>query len=346
MVSILIAILIFGFLIFIHELGHYTAARIFDVGINEFAVGMGPKLLSKRSKKTGILYSLRALPIGGFVSMVGEDTDTEGENSINSKPVWQRLIVMAAGAFMNIVVGIILSAVLVGMLHNSLGNTRISRLSENALQNENGLKLEDKIVSINGQKVHTDYDFQYALFRCGTEDLTVKVIRDGKSVTLTGVDLTEKVTDESGNEVTSYNFSITKEKFGLGVFIKHTYIRSVTTVRMIWESVIDLIAGKYKLDQLSGPVGITGEIGKAVKNSDGGLTLINLSAVIALNLGVMNLLPFPALDGGRIVFLIIEGIRRKPINRNVEGYIHFAGLALLMLLMLVITFKDIFKLIG
>lgn len=346
MISILVAILIFGFLIFIHELGHYTAARIFNVGINEFAVGMGPKLMSKRSKKTGILYSLRALPIGGFVSMVGEDTDTGGENSINSKPVWQRLIVMAAGAFMNIVVGIILSAVLVGMLHNSLGNTKISRLSENALQNENGLKIDDKIVSINGQKVYTDYDFQYALFRCGMQDLTVKVIRNGKSVTLTDVDLTEKVTDENGNEVTAYNFSITREKFSFGVFVKHTYIRSVTTVRMIWESVIDLIAGKYKLDQLSGPVGITGEIGKAVKSSDGGLTLINLSAVIALNLGVMNLLPFPALDGGRIVFLIIEGIRRKPINRNIEGYIHFAGLALLMLLMLVITFKDIFKLIG
>lgn len=344
--SIIIAILIFGFLIFIHELGHYLTARIFKVGINEFAIGMGPKLISRASKKTGIVYSLRLLPIGGFVSMVGEDEENEAENSINKKPVWQRLIVMAAGAVMNLAVGFILTAILVGMLWNSLGNTNIVQLSDSAMENKNGIMVGDKIISINGDNIHTDYELQYAFMRQGYENLTVKVKRDGKTVTLKDVSFVETVKNDKGEDVLRYNFKIEREEFGVGTFLKHTFYRSTTTVRMIWESVIDLITGKYKLDDLSGPVGITGEIGKAYKASDGGLTLINLSAIIALNLGVMNLLPFPALDGGRIVFLIIEGIRRKPLNRNVEGYIHFAGLALLMLLMLVITFKDVFKLIG
>lgn len=341
--SIVLAILIFEFLILIHEFGHYITARIFKVGINEFSIGMGPKIISKTSKKTNIAYSLRALPIGGYVSMVGEDEENESEDSLNKKPVWQRFIIMAAGSVMNLLCGFILVGVLVGMLHDSLGNTTIAALTETAIENEAGLKVGDKIVSINGEKVHTSYDLQYTIFRDGTEDNKVKVVRDGKTIVLSGISFTEKVT-ENDSEVERYIFKVQREKFGFVTFFKHTFNRSFTTVEMVWESIIDLISGKYGIDQMSGPVGITNEIGKAAKNNDGGLSLVSLSAIIALNLGVMNLLPFPALDGGRIVFLIIEGIRRKPLKREVEGYIHFAGMALLLLLMLIITFKDVIKL--
>lgn len=342
--SIVIAILIFGFLILIHEFGHYIMARTFKVGINEFAIGMGPKLITKTSKKTGIAYSLRAIPIGGFVSMVGEDEANDAENSLNKKPVWQRFLIMVAGSVMNLIFGFILVGILVGMMANSLGNTTVAQLSENYEELEGGLEVGDEIISINGEKVHTAYDLSYTMFRDGKKSNTVVVLRDGKKVTLKGVDFYETLTDENGKEYQSLTFYVEREAFGFGTFFKHTFNRSFTTVEMIWESVIDLISGKYGLDQMSGPVGITNEIGKAARAKDGGVGLINLTAIIALNLGVMNLLPLPALDGGRIFFLIIEAIRRKPLKPEVEGYIHFAGMVLLLLLMVIISCKDIIKL--
>ncbi len=321
-------------------------ARTFKVGIKEFAIGMGPKLLSKTSKKTNIVYSLRAIPIGGFVSMDGEDEENESENSLNKKPVWQRFLIMVAGSVMNLLFGFILVGILVGMMANSLGNTTVSKLSENYETVEGGLEVGDEIVSINGEKVYTAYDLSYTMYRDGKKSNTVVVMRDGKKVTLKGIEFYETLTDDEGKEYQSLTFYVERENFGFGTFFKHTFNRSVTTVEMIWESVIDLISGKYGLDQMSGPVGITNEIGKAAKTNDGGLSLINLTAVIALNLGVMNLLPLPALDGGRILFLIIEGIRRKPLKPEVEGYIHFAGMVLLLLLMLIVSFKDVIKLFG
>lgn len=342
--SIIIAILIFGFLILIHEFGHYIMARTFKVGIKEFAIGMGPKLISKTSKKTGIAYSLRAIPIGGFVSMDGEDEENESENSLNKKPVWQRFCIMVAGSVMNLICGFILVGILVGMMANSLGNTTISGFSQSAVAAEGGLEVGDKIISVNGEKVYTSYDLSYTVIRDNKKFNTVVVLRDGKEITFKDVQLWEVVPD--ANDEKSFTFGVQREKFGFGTFFKHTFNRSFTTVEMIWESVIDLISGKYGLDQMSGPVGITSEIGKAAKSGDGGVSLINLTAVIALNLGVMNLLPLPALDGGRILFLIIEAIRRKPLKREVEGYIHFAGMVLLLLLMLIISFKDVIKLFG
>lgn len=342
--SIVLAILIFGFLILIHELGHYIMARVFKVGVKEFAIGMGPKIISKTSKKTGIAYSLRLLPIGGFVSMVGEDEENESEDSLNKKPVWQRFFVMAAGSVMNLLFGFVLTAVLVGMLWNSLGNTTVAYLSETSVEAGTSLELGDKILSVNGERVYTSYDLQYTIMRDGKESNTVRVKRDGKTLTLKDVSFTETYTDEEGKEGSRYIFRVQREKFGVLTFIKHTFNRSVTTVEMIWESVIDLISGKYGLEQLSGPVGITQQIGQASKIKDGGKTLINLTAVIALNLGVMNLLPLPALDGGRILFLAVEAVRRKPIKREIEGYIHLAGIVILLLFMLIVSFKDVINL--
>lgn len=340
--NIIVALLIFGFLILIHELGHYTMARVFKVGINEFSVGMGPKVLTKRSKKTGIAYSLRLLPIGGFVSMDGEDEDSESENSLTSKPVWQRFLIMAAGAFMNIVVGIVLTCVIVGR-SEALGSTVVASFSENAASQLAGLAEGDRIVKIGGTGVHTSYDLSYTIMHSATEKTDITVIRDGNRIVIKNVEF--KTETESGVTVAVRDFWVKAESKSVGNVIKHSFWQSITSVRMIWDSLIDLITGKYGMEALSGPIGITGEIGNAVAANDGGMNLMYLTALIALNLGIFNLLPFPALDGGQIVLLLVELIIRKPVKREIAGYINFIGLAVLMLLMIFVTYQDIARLI-
>ncbi len=341
--QIVLALLIFGFLILIHEFGHYIMARIFKVGIREFAIGMGPKLISKTSKKTGIAYSLRLLPVGGYVSMEGEDEESEDENSLNRKPVWQRFLIMVAGAVMNLLCGFLLTAVLVLMLPR-IGGTTVAEFDENATSVLSGLREGDTIVEVDGIAVHTGYDLNYTILHEATEPVDLKVIRDGETLLLP--DVVFPGAEEEGVAFGSSDFYVYAVPKTVGNVVKDCFFRSVTSVRMVWESLLDLITGRYGIEQMSGPVGITTEIGNAASAGDGGISLLSLSALIAINLGVMNLLPLPALDGGRILFLLIEAIRRKPLKREVEGYIHFAGLALLLLLMVFITFQDIFKLIG
>ena len=341
--QIIIALLIFGFLILVHEFGHYIMARIFKVGINEFAIGMGPKLFSRASPKTGIVYSLRMLPIGGFVSMVGEDEESDSENSLNRKPVWQRFLIMVAGSVMNLLLGFLLTAILVLMLPR-LSGTTVAGFAENASSAEAGLQVGDVIVAIDGVGVHTGYDLSYTLLREGIDPIDITVMRNGQRHTIRQVSFPK--TEDSGVTFGTPDFSVyAVEKTAWNV-VRESFFRSVTSVRMIWESLFDLITGRYGIEQMSGPVGITTEIGNAATAGDGGISLVSLSALIAVNLGVMNLLPLPALDGGRILFLVIEGIRRKPLKREVEGYIHFAGMALLLLLMLFITIMDVTKLVG
>ncbi len=342
MVKILVALLIFGFLILIHEFGHYIMARIFKVGINEFSIGMGPKLLQKRSKKTDIAYSLRLLPIGGYVSMVGEDDVSDAENSLDKKPIWQRFLIMVAGAFMNILLGVILTCVLVGM-SESLYTTKIDSFVPNAVTDKAGLEVGDTIVKIGNKKVNTAYQLSYAIMHDAVGETDVTVIRDGKKIVIEDVKF--PTTTESGVNFALRDFYFAEEAKTFPNIVRQSFYQSVTSVTMIWESLVDLVSGKYGMEAMSGPIGITGEIGNAVTAKDGGASLISLSALIALNLGIFNLLPFPALDGGRIVFLLIELIRGKPVKKEIEGYVNFAGLALLMLLMLFVTFNDITRLI-
>ena len=340
--NIIIALLIFGFLILIHEFGHYTMARVFKVGINEFSVGMGPKVFSKKSKKTGIAYSLRLLPIGGFVSMDGEEEDSGSENSLTSKPIWQRFLIMVAGAVMNILVGIILTCVIVGR-SEALGSTVVASFTENAASQTAGLAEGDRVIKIGKTGVHTSYDLSYTIMHSATEKTDITVIRDGKTVVIRDVEF--KTETDSGVTIAMRDFRVKAEKKSFGNVVKHSFWQSLTSVRMIWDSLIDLITGKYGMDALSGPIGITGEIGNAVAAKDGGMNLMYLTALIALNLGIFNLLPFPALDGGQIVLLLVELIIRKPVKREIAGYINFIGLAILMLLMLFVSYQDITKLI-
>lgn len=334
--TIVIAILIFGFLIFIHEFGHYITARMFKVGINEFALGMGPKIVSKKSKKTGIDYSLRLLPIGGFVSMVGEDEDSEDENALNNKPVWQRMIIVAAGAFMNVLVGVLIVLVIV-CSSKELGTNVIERFAESSPLPQYGLQVNDKIIQVGGQKTHIARDTREAIMFEGTKPVDVTVLRDGKKVVLPDV-VFGQIT-ENGLAFGVADIGFYREGRSFSNIIKHTVYYSKSTVNMIWKSLVYLVTGEVGVEQMSGPIGVTNAIGDAAKM--GTVYLLDLAAMLALNLGIFNMLPFPALDGGRFVFMLYELVFRKPVKREVEGYIHFAGLCLLMLLMVVVGYNDI-----
>lgn len=343
--TIVIALFIFGFLIFIHELGHYLTARAFGVSIREFAIGMGPKLFSHCSQKTGIRYSLRALPIGGFVSMVGEDEESEDENAFHRKPVWQRIIVTAAGAFMNLAVGVIVMSLLV-MTQDILPSTEIGAFVQHEDGTPNytqaaGFQVGDKIVEIEGTRVRIANELVYEVMRRGIEPLDVTVLRNGERITMEDV-IFPTIVDQ-GIRYGTVDFKVTPEVKTPAVILKHAVFRSTSTIKMIWESLYDLVNGRYGVESVSGPVGVTKALGEAAES--GFDDLIYLAVVISMNLGVMNLLPLPALDGGRLLFQIIELFRRKPVRPEIEGYVHFAGMVMLMILMVVVAVKDIFTLI-
>ncbi len=337
---IVLALLIFGFLIFIHEFGHYTAARIFKVTIHEFSIGMGPKLFKKASAKTGIAYSLRALPIGGFVSMEGEDESSDDENAFSKKPVWQRIIITCAGAFMNVAVGIIVMVLLV-TTQDILPSNVIGAFSydENGVcyAESAGFMLGDEIIEVDGTRVHIANETIYEIMRKGVEPIDVKIIRNGETMVIE--DVVFPTITEAGTRFGNMDFKVLPEERNVLTVLKHGIFRSTSTIKMIWESLFDLVSGRYGVESISGPVGVTKALGEAAEQGVG--DLVYLAVVISMNLGVMNLLPLPALDGGRLLFQLIEVIRRKPVKPELEGYVHFAGLVALMILMVVIAVKDI-----
>ena len=333
---IILAIIAFGLLIFVHEGGHFLTARLFSVTVNEFSIGMGPKLLSKKSEKSGVVYSLRALPIGGFVSMAGEDEESEDPNAFNKKPVWQRLIITVAGAATNLIIGFIVMAVLV-CTSPVLGSTVVADFDENAASETAGLMLGDRIVEVDGRNVHIADDLLYEIMRLGIEPVDLTVVRDGEKVTVPDVSFPQ--ISEEGVAFGINDFRVHVEEKNFSALCRHSFWRSGYTVRMIWESLYDLFTGRYGVQAVSGPVGVTEALTEAA--STGAYNFVSLLTIISINLGVMNLLPLPALDGGRIVFLLIELVRRKPLKPQIEAYINAAGLAVLLLLMLLICVKDI-----
>ena len=336
---VILALLVFGIMIFVHELGHFIFARRFGVTVEEFAIGMGPKLISRKSPKTGIVYSLRAFPMGGFVSMVGEDEESEDENALCRKPAWQRLIIMVAGAAMNVLLGVILMFTLV--CSSPLASATVDRFtSENAVTYEQGLRAGDVIVRINRTPIHIGNELVYEIMQQGTETAEVTVLRDGRELTL---QIDFPTVEEEGLLFGVRDFYLSPAEKNVGSVLTHTFFRSTSTVKMIWESLVDLVSGKYGFKHISGPVGVTQAITEAAQT--GVQNLIYLAAVICINLGIFNLLPIPALDGGRSAFLLLEVIRRKPISPKIEGYVHTAGMLLLLLFMVIVSFKDVFQLI-
>lgn len=342
---VILAILIFGILIFIHEGGHFLFARLFKVSVKEFSIGMGPRILSKTSKKSGIAYSLRLLPIGGFVSMEGEDEESDDPNAFNKKPVWQRFIIVAAGGLVNIIVGMLVMSILV-FNSDILGSTVVAQVDEGTASYEAGLQVNDEIIEVDGANVHIMDELTYQIMRRGIEPVDLTVIRKGEKITIENVQFPIGTTD--GYSYGNTDFKVYRENITFPVLVKHSFYRSMYTVTMIWESLYDLVTGRYGMEAVSGPVGVTEALTEAIDTDvqTGSNNFVYLAVVISMNLGIMNLLPLPALDGGRLVFLIVEAIRRKPVKPEVEGYVHFAGIVLLMILMVVICVKDVIGLIA
>lgn len=332
---ILIAILAFGFLIFIHELGHFLFAKKFGVAVNEFSIGMGPKIFSKIGKD-GVTYSIGILPIGGYVAMEGEDEESENPNAFNKKSAWQRFIIVLAGAVMNLLVGVIIITILVSS-HSVFGSTTVSGFADGAKSNQTGLQIGDDIIKIKNSRVHTSSELSYEIMRNGYEPISVTVIRNGERITLQNVQFPQTVSQ--GVVFGAPDFSITPVEKSFSSVVVNSFYTCKSTIKMIWESLIDLLRGRYGMEAVSGPVGVTGAITDAAKT--GAYSLFYLIAVIAMNLGVFNLLPIPALDGGTLLLLLIEMIFKKKLPERVENAIKTAGLALFMLLFVLITFKDI-----
>lgn len=338
--TILLALLVFSVMVVMHEFGHFIFARIFKVKVNEFAIGMGPKLFSIKGKKTE--YSLRLFPIGGFCSMAGEEELDDSPESLCNKPIWQRLIIMAAGAFMNILFGFLITCVIVST-SPYIGSRTVAQFSEGATSSaEGGLMVNDEITKIGKHKIYTASDLSYFILHDGVKPVDIEVIRNGEKQILNDVEFAKETVD--GIEIAKMDFKIFAEKKTFGNVVYNSFFEAFSNIRMIWSSLIDMVTGRYGLESASGPVGATTAIGEAAKS--GILPLLYMVSFISMNLGVFNLLPIPALDGGHIVFLLIELIRGKPIKKEHESYVHLIGFALLILLMLYVTFNDVLKLLA
>ena len=336
---IIAAILIFGVLIAVHELGHFLAAKACGVRVNEFSIGMGPAIFHTTKGETE--YSLRLLPIGGYCAMEGEDEESGDERAFCNKKPWRRFIIVAMGATFNLILGLIIVAVTLAP-QKAFNSTVVAEFKENAVSEQSGLKVDDKIIEVEGRKIFSTYDLSYAFtnVKGGKVDMTVK--RDGEKVELKDVKFDSS--EENGISYLNVDFYVYGIRKTLGSYIKQTFATAASYCAVVWRSLIDLISGKYGISAVSGPVGVTAAIGSAAKQSLE--NLLPIMALITINLGIFNLLPIPALDGGRLLFILIEMIFRKPVPQKYEAIVHAVGFALLIGFMLLITAKDIWTLIA
>lgn len=341
---ILFALLFFGVIIMIHECGHFTCAKLFKVKVNEFSLGMGPALFKK--KKGDTLYAVRLFPIGGYVAMEGEDTASEDAHAFNKKPVWQKMIIVVAGALMNLILGFILMVLLLTTSTDLIGTNTIKEFYPDAVSSQYGLQAGDRFLEIDGHHVWSELDLSFLMSRNQDGVFDFVVERDGEKVTLNDVHFATQ--EQDGVTLIQYDFIIIGEQPGFLNIVKNAFTQSASIVRMVWLSVFDLVTGRYGMSELAGPVGTVDIIADVTAQavSSGSLTnLLTIMAFITINVGVANLLPLPALDGGRFLFLTVEAIRRKPVNPKYEGYVHAAGLALLLLLMVFVTYNDIARIV-
>ena len=338
------ALLFFGVIIRIHECGHFACAKLFKVKVNEFSLGMGPALFKKRKGDT--LYAVRLFPIGGYVAMEGEDDASEDDRAFNKKPVWQKMIIVVAGALMNLILGFILMVLLLTTSTDLIGTNTIKEFYPDAVSSQYGLQAGDRFVEIDGHHVWSELDLSFLMSRSQDGVFDFVVERDGEKVTLNDVHFATE--QQNGITLIQYDFIIIGEQPGFLNIVKNAFTQSASIVRMVWLSVFDLVTGRYGMSELAGPVGTVDIIADVTAQavSSGSLTnLLTIMAFITINVGVANLLPLPALDGGRFLFLAVEAVRRKPVNPKYEGYVHAAGLALLLLLMVVVTYNDIARIV-
>ena len=350
--SIVFAIFIFSVLIFVHELGHFITAKLCGVQVNEFSMFMGPAIWKKQVGET--LYAIRTIPMGGYCAMEGEDEDTDNPRSFQKAAWWKRLIILVAGSAMNLLTGLIIYACLF-LPADEIIVPEIREFTDCCIFNtEDGLHLGDEILEIDGEKIYSNSDISLLLNlnSTGIHDLVIR--RDDRILTFTDYPMTHMCPNQNGEDYVHYGF-------GFGVaresnFAKNlAYVGKIVAddVRMVRLSLQMLITGKAGLNDMAGPVGIVSQMSEIAAESSSAwnafLNLLSVGAFLAINLAVMNLLPIPALDGGRAVCLllttVVEAVTRKKIDPKYEGYLHTVGFILLIGLMAVVMFKDVFVLI-
>lgn len=346
--GILIAILIFGIIVTVHEFGHFIAAKLSGIKVLEFSVGMGPRLLKFGKGET--VYSLRLLPVGGYCAMEGEDDDSDDSRSFRRQSVWKRIIVLFAGAFMNFVLGFVL-VIIMTCMGDSVPTMEISGFSgvKNddgtveyyASSYESGLRHGDIILEMDGMHIFSTTDLSYMLGQSSVHD--VEVLRDGEKILFEDVHFG----DTKGGGVIDFGL-VYKDKNPANV-LAYSAKDSVAIGRLVWLSLRDLVTGKYGAEELSGPVGVVTTIDQTAQQGENlrekAISLLYLTALITINIGIFNLLPIPGLDGGRLMFCLIEIIRRKPVKPEHEGYVHLAGMVLLFGIMIFATYNDIVRLV-
>ena len=378
-ITLLAAVFVFSAVIAIHEFGHFAVAKLCGVQVNEFSIGMGPVLLKKMHH--GTQYSLRALPVGGFVALEGEESpesqQAEGEERsdleerplsqrsgadsspnggasngeelsqptgkpLNEAPVWQRALIMAAGACMNFLLGFVVMAFLLTAQNEPITSRVIYAVEDGALCGQTGLEAGDKVLAVNGRRCFVANDMLYELMR--TEDYTASftVLRDGKKVELPRVQF-DTWQDEDGETHMSLGFTVYGIRKTPVNVIKEAWNSVLYYGRIIFTSLMDLLRGRESINDLSGPVGIVTAIGQAA--SYGWQDLLELLALITVNVGIFNLLPFPALDGGKVVFLLIEGVTGHAVPEKIQSGLTLAAFALLFALMIFATYNDIVRLV-
>ena len=332
--TIIYAIIIFCFLIFVHELGHFIVAKACGVKVNEFAIGMGPAIFKKQKGET--LYAVRLFPIGGFCAMEGEDEDSEDDRAFNNKPAWQRALVLTAGSFMNLLTAVVLMIVIAFVVGQA--TTTVNEVLDDSPAYRAGMMSGDRIVEVDGTTVDEWNDVITYIGESSRDTADIVVERDGAQQTLTAALEYDK---ESG-----------RNKIGITPEMKHSVAGSVGSgmkntwnmTVMMYKVIKQLFTGDVSVSELSGPVGIVYAVNQSAKA--GVIYVVYLASLLSLNLAIMNMLPFPALDGGRLLFLLIRKITGKRITDAIEGKIHFIGIILLMVLMVYVTWNDIVKFIA
>ena len=344
--TILFAILLFSILIFVHELGHFVAAKLSGVRVNEFAMFMGPAIFKKQVGDT--LYSIRCIPIGGYCAMEGENEDTDDPRSFQKAAWWKRLIILVAGSFMNLVAGFLIFAIVFAPAKQFVVPVIDSAETGCTVVREGGLQVGDEFIEVDGEKIYVQSDFSMILqFNPGdTHDITVK--RNGEKLTFHDYKMEKHLFP--GEETERYGFSFSVVDATFGNKLKNVWNTGLNVVRNVRMSLQMMLTGRAGLSDMSGPVGIVQMMSDTAQSApsklDALLNMLYIGGFLAINLAVMNLLPIPALDGGRVVGLLltvaIEAVTRKKLDAKYEGYIHGIGMVLLLILMGVILFKDIF----
>jgi len=343
--GILIAILFFGLVVFVHEFGHFITARMCKVEVTEFAIGMGPAIFKHTSKKSGTLYSIRLLPIGGYTAMLGEDEVVEGKNALCNRPRIQRFFVMVAGSVMNIILGIVIMFIFVAQSNTYYSNT-VRGFVQGAPSYSAGLRSGDKILKINGTPISVYTDITSTIVLDGTEPLDFTVERSGQEIVIENIQF--EVKTEKGMSYGVIDFGLEQMTPSVKLLFSQSVKQSFSTIKIIYKSFIKLITGQYGFESVSGPVGIIDQLGQVAESGSetAFLELLYLFVFITMNLGVFNLLPIPALDGSKILFLIIEAIRRKPVPAKYENMVHYCGMAVLLLFMAVVTVIDVLRIVS